>query len=250
LLWRTAALGSGVVLGSEGANLVSASQPTVVGGLIYYNTDLGSVACVDLRTGQTLWLSRYQRTHRLQGDYPKPNRYRFRDGTACGVYQGIIYCMPQDCPELFALDATTGDLVWSTDDEDVADCTYQLGVHGDTLVIGGDRLVWLHRTTGAVLGQFPTRTTPGLVNSLPQPRGLGRACVVADRIYWPTARQVFVFPADAAGYASTAGNQLDSPPLLQQIETTFCGTEGGNIYADGRWLLMATPGRLTCFYAK
>lgn len=248
LLWRTQPLGAGVVLGSEGANLISASQPVVVGGLIYYSTDLGSVACVDLRSGQTLWLSRYQRAHRLQPDFPKPNRYRYRDGVACRLHQGIVYCVPQDCPELIALDALTGDLVWSTSDEDVSDCTYELAVHGDSLVVGGDRLVWLHRLTGRILGQFPNRTTPGTVHALPQPRGLGRAFVVADRIYWPSAQQVSVFPADAAAYASKAGHPPDSPPGLQQIDTIFCGTEGGNIYAEGKWFLMATPGRLICFF--
>ncbi|MFO0939343.1 MAG: hypothetical protein U0930_01110 [Pirellulales bacterium] len=40
-VWRTATFGSGVVVGSERANMMSAVQPFVAGGLIYFNTDLG-----------------------------------------------------------------------------------------------------------------------------------------------------------------------------------------------------------------
>jgi outer membrane protein assembly factor BamB len=188
--------------------------------------------------------------HRLQSDYPKPNRFRYRDGNGCVVNQGLVYCMPQDCPELLALDAITGDLVWSTNDQDVCDCTYQLGVQGESLIVGGDRLVWLDRTSGRLIGQFPVQGTPGVVNALPQPRGLGRAFLVADRVYWPTSEKMYVFGADASHSVNKSSKPLDTPPLLQVMESISLGNEGGNVYVDGPWVLLATPGRLICFYSK
>lgn len=249
LRWRTQALGSGVVVGSERANLISASQPMVIGGSVFYNTDLGSIACVDAASGKTVWLSRYQRSHRLQADFPRPNRFRYRDGNACLVHHGAVFCMPQDCPEVFALDLCTGELVWSSNDTDVADCTNIVGVRGKSLILGGDRLVWLHGSTGSVLSQFPSATTPGTMNALPQPRGLGQAGLIAERVYFPTAQQLFVFAADQSNRGSANTSSIESPVVLEQMSTRYVGAEGANWFVSDPVILLATPGRLICFQA-
>lgn len=250
LRWRTQALASGVVVGSERANLISASQPRVIGGSVFYNTDLGSIACVDATSGKTIWLSRYQRSHRLQADFPRPNRFRYRDGNECLVHHGVVYCMPQDCPEVFALDLCTGELVWSSNDTDVADCTNIVGVRGESLILSGDRLVWIHAGTGRVLSQFPSATTPGTMSALPQPRGLGRAGLIADRVYLPTAQQLFVFAADQSNQGNAASlSSIESPAVLEQVSTRYIGAEGANWFVSDPMVLLATPGRLICFQA-
>ncbi len=249
LRWRTQALGSGVVVGSERANLISASQPMVIGGSVFYNTDLGSIACVDASSGKTVWLSRYQRSHRLQAEFPRPNRFRYRDGNACLVHHGMVYCMPQDCPEVFALDLCTGELVWSSNDTDVADCTNIVGVRGASLILCGDRLVWIHAGNGRVLSQFPSATTPGTMNALPQPRGLGRAGLIDNRVYLPTAQQLFVFEADQSSRGSANAPSIESPAVLQQVSTRYVGAEGANWFVSDPAILLATPGRLICFQA-
>ncbi len=268
-VWRTPVLGSGVVVGSERANMMSAAQAFAAGGLIYFNTDLGSIACVDANSGETLWLSRYQRVHRAQTDYPRPNRFRYRDGNAAIVHRGLVYCMPQDCPELLALDAFTGQLVWSTDESEVADCTYIAGTCGDSLIVGGDRVVWLDRNTGRVTTQFPAVGTSGTIHALPQPRALGRVNVVGERVFMATTDRIYVFAADQTNHPAEQRKQPDSlpaeqrevpgsapstiaaqPKILDQLSTRYCGSEGGIWAFDQQTLIIATPGRLICFRAE
>lgn len=250
LVWMSQVLGSGVVAGSQRANIISNTQPVVAAGLIYYASDLGCIACLDAKTGQIVWLSNYQAHSPLTQDYPRPNRFRYRDGNPCLVHRGLVYCMPQDCPELFALDALSGDLVWSTNEVEVADCTYLVGVTHRTIIASGDRLVWLDCLTGRPFGSFPEFTTPGLVNSLPQPRGLGHASLVADNVYWPTSGEVYVFPADLPA-ESESDSPLSSPPKWdKRLSTGSRGAEGCNLVAADRWLVMVAPGRMACFRSE
>ena len=250
LLWISQVLASGSVVGSHRANLISHAQPVAIGGLIYFLSDLGTVACLDAHTGRTHWVTNYQRTIDQPADYPRPNRFRYRDGNACRVHHGLVYCLPQDCPELFALDALTGDLVWSSNEIDVADCTHLVGVQGKSVVVCGDRVVWLDGKNGRVLGGFSEFTTPGTVNSLPQPRGLGQATLVGDRVYWPTSSAVFVFEADMADAIHSKTHSAGSPILIKRYNTGARGAEGGNLVTQNGRLLMATPGRLYCFRSE
>jgi outer membrane protein assembly factor BamB len=250
LIWRSQVLGSGTVVGSERANLIAHTRPVVAGGLVYYLSDLGTVCCLDATNGRTLWMTQYQRTGQLQTDYPRPNRFRYRNGNPCVLHQGILYCLPQDCPELIALDAMTGDLVWSTDDLEVADTTDCVGIQGNTLVLSGDRLVWLDKLNGRFIGAFPDLSTPGIVNSLAQPRGLGQACLVGERVYWPISGEILVFSADLASQSDARGPVSSLPTALERISTQARGIEGGNLlFADG-WFLMVAPGRLVCLKAE
>jgi len=247
MVWTSHVLGSGVVVGSQRANIISNSQPVVAAGLVYYASDLGTIACLDAKTGQTIWLTSYQPSGQHAADYPRANRFRFRDGNPCLVQHGLIYCLPQDCPELIALDALSGDMVWSTNEVEVADCIHMVGLSGRTVLVSGDRLVWLDSLTGRLLGQFPESTTPGIVNSLPQPRGLGRATLAGGKVYWPASGEVYVFQADLAGDQRPKSSFAGSPDWINRFTTGSRGAEGGNMVAVGKWLVMVTPGRLVCF---
>jgi hypothetical protein len=104
--------------------------------------------------------------------------------------------------------------------------------------------------TGRPLGSFPEFTTPGLVNSLPQPRGLGHASLVADKVYWPTSGEVYVFPADLPA-GSESDSPLASPPKWdKRLSTGSRGAEGCNLVAADRWLVMVAPGRMACFRSE
>jgi outer membrane protein assembly factor BamB len=250
LLWHTKALGAGVVVGSERANLISSTQPTIAGGLAFLSTDLGSIACVNLHNGQVVWQTRYQRSNRLGTEVLNEVRFRYRDGK-CLVHRGLVYCLPQDCAELFALDLLTGDLVWSSSSSEVADCVSLLGVYGDSLIVSGDRIVWLDRNRGEVQSHYPAPATPAAGVALAQPRGLGQAALVDDRVYWPTADQVFVFAANGAmqtGQRSALRIPAE-PGVLGILPTVFGGAEGGNLTVEREWLMYTTPGRLICFRA-
>ncbi len=242
LNWKSAALASGTVEGSERANLLSHQLLALEGGRLFYNTNLGSIACLDATTGQIEWLVRYRRREKEKQAYPQPDRFRYRDLNPCVVHGGLVYCAPQDCPEIFALDAVTGDLVWSTNDTAVADAVHVLGIANDNLIVSGDRLVWLDRRTGRIQGRFPAAGTSGNVNALPSPRGLGRGLISSGEVYWPTANEIFVFAASIDDKQN-----VDAPAMHRRIRLDTRGSEGGNLVAADGWLLIATPSRLMAF---
>ncbi len=242
LIWKSPILASGIVEGSDRANLLSNQLLSAVGGRLFYNTNLGSIACLDPLTGQIEWLTRYQRAGKEKQAYPQPDRYRYRDLNPCLIHDGLVFCAPQDCPEVFALDAITGELVWATDSETAADAIHMLGVSKSQLILSGDRLIWLELATGHMDGRFPAAGTSGNVNALPSPRGLGRGIISNNEIYWPTANEIIVFPASLV-----SADKFDSPPMARRIRLDTRGTEGGNLVTAPGWLLIATPSRLLAF---
>lgn len=250
LLWLSPVLGSGAIAGSHRTNLISNAQPIEVGGLIYFASDLGTVACLNSLTGQVVWLSSYQRIVKQATEMPRPSRFRYRDGTSCCIHRGLVYCLPQDSPELFAVDAFSGDLVWATNEAEVADCSHMVGFDGQSLIVSGDSIVWLDGVSGRLLRRFPTFTTPGTVNSLPQPRGLGRAALVEGKVFWPTSGEVYVFAADQSEGETDGKQQWDSPVELARFVLGSRGAEGGNLVAQDGWLVYAAPGRLFCYRAE
>ena len=242
LIWKSPALATGTVEGSDRANLLSHQLLTMEGGRLFYSTNLGSIACLDPLTGQIEWLVRYRRHDKEKQAYPNSGRFRYRDLNPCVIQDGLVYCAPQDCPEVFALDALTGDLVWSTDDSSAADVVHLLGVSRDHLIVSGDRLIWLDRQTGRVDARFPAAGNGGTLNSLPSPRGLGRGLICAGEIYWPTANEIIVFATILKDRKS-----IDTPPMQRRIRLDTRGSEGGNLVAVDGWLLVATPSRLMAF---
>lgn len=249
-LWTSETLGAGVVAGSEQANLISNAQPVIAGGLIYFCTDLGTVACVEPFAGQVQWLACYRRNVGASMDAYRPQRFRYRDGSSCFVDQGLVYCLPQDCAELIALDTSTGDLIWATNEIDVQDAIQLVGTSGHCLLVNGDRLIWLDRRLGGVVSQFPALGTPGTLNALPQPRGMGSAAIVGDRVYWPTAGEILVFSADVPQTAGTRTLAFTGHRILQRYPMPELVADGCNLFAAERWLLMATPNRLLGFASE
>ncbi len=242
LIWKSPVLATGTVDGSDRANLLSHQLLTLEGGRLFYNTNLGSIVCLDPLTGQIEWLTRYRRYDKEKQAFPRSDRFRYRDLNPCVIRDVLVYCAPQDCPEVFALDAMTGDLVWSTDDSAAADAVHLLGVTKDHLIVSGDRLVWLDRRSGRVDARFPAGGSSGRLNALPTPRGLGRGMISADEIYWPTANEIIVFATELKDRKS-----VDAPPMRRRIRLETRGAEGGNLIAVDGWLLVATPSRLMAF---
>lgn len=244
LLWKSGVLASGSIADGEQANLIAHQQLTLAGGRLYYNTHLGAIACLDPLSGETQWLVQYS-TPRENKAFPQPNRYRYRDLTPCLLSAGMVYCAPQDAPEIFALDALTGELVWSTDDHSVADVVHLLGAQGDALIVSGDRLVWLDKRTGRVAASFPGNTTPIVGGALPTPRGLGRGYIAAQHVYWPTAGEIYVFSTRLPNTAAD-GN---TPAIVRRLAVQPSGGDGVNVLLADGILLVASPSRLMAFSA-
>lgn len=244
LLWKSGILAAGAVPGGERANLLAHQMLTQAGGRLYYNTNLGSIACLDPLSGATQWLVQYSSPADNRA-FPAPSRYRYRDLTPCLISGGLVYCAAQDTPEIFALDALTGELIWSTDETTVSDGIQLLGTAGDSLLISGDRLIWLDKRSGALQASFPGNTTPLLAGALPSPRGLGRGTIAGQFVYWPTSGEILVFPAEPA--CPTAGQAC--PSLVGRLPMQPGGSAGGNVVLADDVLLVATPSRLMAFPA-
>lgn len=248
LIWESPVIAAGSVQGSEQAHLISHQLLTEAGGRIFYNTNLGSIACIDPVNGQLVWQSEYERVAIEKLAEPIVDRYRYRDLTPCMVDSGLVYCAPQDCPEVFALDAITGDLVWSTDCYQAADVNQLIGIHEDSVILSGDRLLWLNRLTGRVQARFPMSTTPGRLSALPSPRGRGRGAVSGGRVFWPTAGEIFVFSASQMG--ASVGELPRSPRMLQRINLGTRGNEGGNVTIVDDLLILNTPSSMMIFQGR
>ena len=246
LLWRSSPLASGTLPGIERANLVSHQLLSCSGGCVYYSTNLGVVACLDVLTGRIHWVCEYSRVDRQRQRYPSADRFLYRDLTPCVVWRGLVYCAPRDCAEIFALDATTGDLIWASDAGHTHDLIHLIGIVGESLVVGGDRIAWFDRLSGKLQAFYPGSTTPGLVNSLPASRGLGRGTVAGTEILWPIENQVLVFPGDLK-------NGKDRYPVVEptrRLKIDAIASEGGNIFTLDDKLLFLTPSRILLFDGK
>lgn len=243
IAWRSATIASGTVSGSEQASLIAHQLVTASGGRVFINTNLGAIACLDQSNGQIVWLARYRRSPpSIDQPYPHQDRFRYRDLSPCMVTGTQVICAPQDCPEIFSLDATTGDLLWSTDAERVDEATQLLGVSGESIIVAGDRIFWLQRSSGRVLAAFPAGSTSDVSSSLPAPRGYGRGIVGAQHVYWPTQHEIFVFDADQAGRAADA-----TPIIRQRMRLDTHGAEGGNLVLFKDGLVIAGASRLFVF---
>ncbi|QDV27933.1 outer membrane biogenesis protein BamB [Aureliella helgolandensis] len=245
LVWHSKVLASDVVHASEDANIIANQLLTMSGGRLYYGTNMGAIVCLDPLHGEIIWQTQYARPDMSRRDYPRPDRFRYRDLAPCMVEGGVLYCAPQDCAEIFALDVTTGDLVWSTDDQQVADVVHLLGVYGDNLLVSGDRLVWIDRLSGRVLGRFPGATTPGVSNALPSPRGLGRGVLAGGEVWFPVAGEILVFSAQLAPEHNALAT--GTPRLLRRVPIGTRGREGGNLLVESGRLFYASPSRLLMF---
>jgi outer membrane protein assembly factor BamB len=243
ILWRSPPLAAGTVSGSEQASLIANQLLAASGGRVLVNTNLGAIACLDQSSGQIVWLARYRRTAAASdAAYPLPDRYRFRDLTPCMIVGTQVICAPQDAPEIFSLDITSGELLWSTDAEAVDDATQLLGATDQSIVVAGDRIYWLERYSGRVLAAFPAGTTSDAAGALPSPRGYGRGVMGAGRVYWPTQHEIFAFDADQAGRA------VNGAPLIRarwRLDTH--GAEGGNLVLFQGGVIVAGANRLFVF---
>lgn len=239
LRWKSKPLASGTVEGMDRANLISHQLLSYAGGRIFYDTGLGAIACLDVLTGQTVWISEYSRVEKRQQKYPTTDRFRYRDMSPCVVWRGLVYCLPQDAAEMFALDACTGDLIWSTDAGQTEDLVSLLGVTDEHVVVGGDHLAWFDRQGGKLVARFPDSSTPGPVNALPNPRGLGRGAIAGNRIYWPVYGRLLIFEAQP----KNVGQALPS----NVVELESFGSEGGNLYFYDDRLFLLTPSRIVAF---
>lgn len=244
LVWRSAVLARGTIVGSEQAHLICNQRITIAAGLGYYNTNLGAIVCFDPGSGQVRWLTRYSRPDRDREAFKAADRYLFRTDNPCFVHAGIVVCFPADCGELFALDATTGDLIWSTDAQQLPSVTCALGVHetptADWLLLSGDSLAWVNLHSGEIAARFPSAGTPGFFSGVPKPRGLGRGILHQGLVYYPVAGELLVFDAKPPG----RGAAIEP---MHRVRLDSRGAMGGNVLIHDGYFVFSSPSQLMVF---
>ncbi|HZL70876.1 MAG TPA: PQQ-binding-like beta-propeller repeat protein [Planctomycetota bacterium] len=150
---------------------------------VYYGTNHGALAALDRTTGRLRWVSRY-----LQLPVRPTRRIDITRGglqwlpSAPVVARGLAVFTPTDSRSMFALDAATGEFLWSKPrggNRMIAGCD------GTFLVLSGESGVeWLDLTRG---GKLAGRYAPaGLVVT-------GRPALTTDGVYLPTANGLYRF---------------------------------------------------------
>ena len=212
-------------------------------GMLYYNTNAGAVAAVSAHDGAIYWLARYPRAANDSDAPPDLDRpYRFRDLNPGLVQDGMVYVAPADCSRLFALDATTGQLVWTTPEEIGWDIVHLLGLGNGHLIGSGEGLYWFDAYNGRLEARFSGGFHPSEGHARQDPRGYGRGLLANKNVYWPTRESIFVF--DQRIIKTETGWD---PVLVREIDLVSRRAAGGNLVMVGGILLIASGDHLYAF---
>ncbi|HEY3393465.1 MAG TPA: PQQ-binding-like beta-propeller repeat protein [Lacipirellulaceae bacterium] len=228
-LWRTP-IGAADTPAAGYGDEITHNLLTLVGDRIYFNTNLGLVAALDANSGELCWLRRYDR-HSGQPiirGRPQPPHLA-RDPAPALFHEGLLIVAPSDTPKIFALDADTGQTVWSTDF--LPDVIHLLGVARNNLIVSGNRLAALDVRSGELRFAWPESEHAGI-------RGMGRGVVAGDEVFWPTRNEIYVIHG-------ITGAQSRTPIPLGAISDC-----GANLAAATGRLLVAGPDKLMAFGAK
>ncbi len=227
-VWRTAIGAADTLAGGRGDEITH-NLLTLVGNRIYFNSNLGLIAAIDATNGQIDWLRRYGR---LKGVAVAPGTpgpaHLDRDPSPCMFHEGLLLVAPSDTPNVFALDADTGETVWLSDQ--LADIKHLLGVAGPNFIVSGSRLRAVDVRTGKTRFVWPESENASI-------RGIGRGVLAGDEIFWPTRREIYVIQA-------VTGNRTRAPIDLASVSDC-----GANLVAANKRLVVAGPDKLMAFGA-
>ena len=74
----------------------------------------------------------------------------YRDLNPCIYCRGNLFIAPTDSPDIFSLDAATGQLLWEC--RHFPETIHLLGVGGNNLIASGKQICWLDIDSGKVEG--------------------------------------------------------------------------------------------------
>jgi outer membrane protein assembly factor BamB len=229
MLWRTT-LGAADTPAGGSMDEITSNLVTLAGERIYFNTNAGVVGALRADDGSICWLYRYDR--RLQPaerDSSGVPAQWGRDPSPAVCHAGQLFVAPSDTPQLFALDAETGRLIWSTGE--LANATHLLGIVDGTLIVSGATLNGVDARTGRLKYAWPNGQAAGV-------RGMGRGVIAGNEVFWPTRQKVFVLDA-------TTG-----VPSRAAIDLGPAGSEGANLIAAEGYLVAAGYDRMMAYTAE
>ncbi len=198
LIWNTPVLTGQRPLNMFGRLMAEFVAPPVVvsGDRIIVQTQLGTVACLDLFTGDTLWHALYDQIVFTAGSYYSHGLLRSKWRNAPPkVVDGVVVAAPLDCYDLLGIDLESGAVLWTLGHDQISALTVGLrraavdvllGADERRVYLGGRRIVALESPAGLAAGPpsrrawaYPAQPTERIAPETPR-------AVIGDRhIYVP-----------------------------------------------------------------
>ena len=194
------------------------------GSTLYYQTNLGALAALDVATGSVLWVATYPRQ-----DLRQLGNALERDLNPAVIHDGRVFIAPSDADAVFAFDSASGRFLWKSNRiADDIKLAHLLGVAKGRLVATGNRVVLFDVKTGKLVSAWP--------DSGKALDGFGRGLLAGDKIYWPTQNEIQVLD-------QRTGLRAEAP--IKLFETYR--TKGGNLVSGDGYLIVAQLEGLVVF---
>ena len=202
---------------------------TLGDGRLFLTTGTGAIASLDAATGRILWIVTYDsgaRTPDRRTTFLDEANHPARNGLLpCVYHRGTVFAATPDANRLFALDATTGQLVWQAEQASGEWLRHILGVVGDRLIACGNQLMAFDIHTGA--------TAWRIAHPNPDAWTHGRGVLTSRSVYWPLRGEIVRV-------------SIRSGEIQRRFQLTRSdGLEGGHLAVVGDRMLLITHDRIT-----
>jgi outer membrane protein assembly factor BamB len=224
LLWQQRVC-SNLSAGFDRASLLDHRLLTLGDGRLFLATGTGAIASLDAATGRILWIVTYESDAnggRLSNNVNHPASNGL---LPCVYHRGMVFAATTDANQLFALDATTGQLVWQVENKRDERVRHLLGVVHGRLIVSGNHL--------AAFDIFTGQTAWKIAHPNPDAWTHGRGVVTADSVYWPLRTEI-------------ARVSIRSGQVQRRFQLTLSdGLQGGNLLIAGGRMLVVTHDQIT-----
>ncbi|MBI1310032.1 PQQ-binding-like beta-propeller repeat protein [bacterium] len=200
-------------------NLLGTNLLTLDNSRLFLTTGTGAIVSLDADTGRLLWVVTFESAD--AGSLEALSDPRRTGLTPCVSAHGIVIAAPPDSDLLFALEATTGRLVWSR--RLVEPILHLIGVHNGRLFVSGHSLQAFDLLTGLPAWPEPV--------SFADHAGqiLGRPALTHTGILWPVHDELL--------YVDQISGAINDRINLRE---TF-GISAGNVSLTADKLIIAQP---------
>jgi cellulose synthase operon protein C len=194
-------------------------------GVLFVNTQLGMIAAIRAADGEPLWLRTYKRAFSLgdgaellsKGYPPNPSVVR----------RSTVIAASHDAAEVIAVDAATGEMVWSKERPEPE--ARLLAVDDQRVLLSGERLWALDRASGEANSTWGAELSGGA----------GQGVVAGELIFWPTVAEILLVDR-----ATGKPNEQALPlPAIGGANLVVAKTPA----AAGEFVIAAGPTHLTAY---
>ena len=207
-------------------NLIGHRILTWGNGQIFVNTGTGAIAALDAQDGKLNWIVTYRSN--VEMNLARVNDPKQVALETCLYKNGVVFVAPADSNQLFALEASTGHLIWHKPDHDrVLDL---LGVVNNQLITGGRNAVAFDVRTGEKNWQAGHEDADSW--------NYGRGWLTASHLYRPTRTTIEKIDVRNGALVRRFDLKEDAGRTQEW---------GGNLLVAGGLMIVAQPHRIVAF---